>query len=126
MGILLALLIAASSVNTSGGPPPAFVVVDGVTQELAIGSYCWADQCVDVAAMPPGPTIDLSPGEIVTFRLAFDPGQVRLYTGASTDRGTRLLPGRELHYEATGSERYISLFVRPHEGGDVTYAATAR
>jgi hypothetical protein len=129
MTTLLALVIAAAATAgppvPSAEPPPAHVSAGGVTKRMAMGSYCWTSggqgTCVDVAALPGGPRVPIAPGRRVTFRFAFVPEQVTLYTGRRT---VRLAPRRVTHWRATEDLERLSLFVRV-EGGDVSYAARA-
>lgn len=85
------------------GPPAAFAAAAGVEVQISLGSYCWAEGGIGICAdtvLPPLaslPTLRVTQGEEVTFRLGFDPSELILSilrTGNDAVETHRLPHGR--------------------------------
>jgi len=111
-------------------PPPAFVVVGGVSHRLAQSSYCWQNTCADFIAPRCGdgrtPSVRLRRGAIVRFRLGFAAKEVALTIGdPRRARPFRLSPRPPIRWKVTRGGVAL-LFARPASGGDSSYAACFR
>jgi hypothetical protein len=71
-------------------PPPAFAAARGPEVALQLGSYCWSAPGVRICADGPAPAVeslaplDVEAGDVVTFRLGFDPTEAVVLLGGST------------------------------------------
>jgi hypothetical protein len=105
-GPLVALILAASVTAAVAArisePPPAMITSSFGEAPFALGSYCWqvsgGGRCVD--RVSPDSRCDLSyvlvgGGELVRFRLGFDPSGVNVSLGQGTEE---LRPARELDW----------------------------
>ena len=64
--ILAVALVACGS--DTGGPPDAWVVVNGQRTLLHVAGYCWGDDdCVDAEPGGAGPSVQVAPREVFAF-----------------------------------------------------------
>jgi hypothetical protein len=117
-------------------PPPATLETPSGTVKLAQGSYCWSSPgrglCVDV--IPPSarsdiPSVAVSTGDRVAFRLGFDPTEVSAtLLRPDPDRSFELAPARVVEWsipsgwQAPSGPTFVALFARGALG-DTTYLA---
>jgi hypothetical protein len=93
---------------------------------MARGSYCWRGPhslvCGDTIR-PDGPLVGLRRGEVIRFRLGFQPAEVLLTVG----RKTYSVPAwRTIPWRVRGASGSAALFATRPGGGDASYFATFR
>ncbi len=124
-------------------PPEAYAIMGSRIVELAQGSYCWSSElaalCADmIAPWQRGdiPRLMLAPGQLVRFRLGFQPGelQLALVTRAGPVHSFQLPPQATTDWQvpllpAGAGPFYLSLFARAASApgqpsrGDADYLA---
>jgi hypothetical protein len=108
-------------------PPPAFIVVAGVSHKLARSSYCWQTTCADYIPARCGdgrtPSIRVRQGVVVRFRLGFSAKEVLVTVGdPQRQRPIRLATRPPIRWKVTRGGVAL-LFARARAGGDASYAA---
>jgi hypothetical protein len=123
---LVALLAASIA---SSGPPPATASSGGVTERMALGSFCWTGKghsmCAD--SLPPRPKnrLVVGEGDTVRFHLRLEPKAVFL-TRRGREHSVRLKARRNTSWVVDGHPRFVDVFVTPRRGGDVSYTLALR
>jgi hypothetical protein len=125
--ILAATVVGAAAAQTQG-PPPAFVASSRSETQLGFGSNCWSfaggARCVDY--VPPDYRCDLpyvlaAQGDVLRFRLGFDPTEVVVSVG---EVSAELPPAREFVWQVDrfAAGALLGVFARG-AAGDASYLA---
>jgi hypothetical protein len=125
--VLAAIVVGAAAAQTEG-PPPAFVDSSRGETQLGFGSNCWSfaggARCVDY--VPPDYRCDLpyvvaAQGDILRFRLGFDPTEVVVSVG---EVSAELPPAREFAWQVDqfAAGALLGVFARG-AAGDASYLA---
>lgn len=105
--ILLAMLIGCggpgmpahvvSAVTDSDKPPDARITYGDVSQQGALGSYCWGNACADEAGAPvPNGTIQVSSGDVIAFRFGGNEAIREAHVRAFPLEGAKLVPAGKI------------------------------
>ena len=117
LAVVAATVAAAAAPMAVSAPPPAFARTSAGVVELERGSSCWSypdgrHLCVDYAQFGRLPRIVARRGEIVRFRLWFQPTQLNLRVGRTTYR-PRLAPRFRIRARGSGE---VHVFPRGRRG----------